>query len=303
MMATATRPSGQEPATRRKRRRNVSKPLGVALRVITLGLILGFLYIPIANLAQAAFNASPIGGFPIQWSDRWLRSMVANDTLIESVVVSLVLAAVSSVSATLVGGAAALAAWKRRSVWTRGFQPMLMVTLVVPWLILAVGMLLASAFVGLGRGWLSVYLGHVAVSLPYTTLIIGARLVLLDPRLEEAALVLGASPAAAFRRVILPLLGPGVVGALLVGFAMSFDNFPISYFLVPPGTPTLPVYIYTQVKQGFAPDVNVVSIIVFTVSLIAFLVAGRLVLLRPAGARSVEDATDAETALPAERVM
>jgi spermidine/putrescine transport system permease protein len=128
---------------------------------------------------------------------------------------------------------------------------------------------------GIPRNVATLFIGHVAVTLPYAVLVIGARLAGIDPQLEEAAYSLGAGPLYAFRRVTLPLIGPGVLAAALFSVAISFDNFILSYFLAPPGTPILPVEIYTAIRQGFTPTINAISTIVFVVSALLIFFAAR----------------------------
>ena len=96
-------------------------------------------------------------------------------------------------------------------------------------------------------------LGHVALSLPYVIIVVGARLSTFGPELEEAAATLGASPWQVLRKVTLPMIAPGVVAAALFAFAISFDQFVISYFLAPPGVSTLPVENLLGDSQGFYP--------------------------------------------------
>ncbi|MCL4862030.1 MAG: ABC transporter permease subunit, partial [Caldilineaceae bacterium] len=126
---------------------------------------------------------------------------------------------------------------------------------------------------------LTLYLGHVTVQLPYTILVISARLSGIDPALAQAAASLGARPWRVFWRITFPLALPGILAAALFAFVVSFDNFVISYFLAPPGVSTLPVEIYSAIRTGFTPEVNAISTIVFLVSAAAILLVGREVRL------------------------
>ena len=117
-------------------------------------------------------------------------------------------------------------------------------------------------WIGVGRGLHAMVLGHVALALPYVIVVVTARLRSFDPHLEEAARSLGATPWQATRRVTLPWIAPGMVAAALFAFAVSFDQFVISYFLAAPGVSTLPVEIYTAIRKGFTPEINAASTIV-----------------------------------------
>jgi spermidine/putrescine transport system permease protein len=128
-------------------------------------------------------------------------------------------------------------------------------------------MLIFFFWTGIGRGLHAIFLGHVALSIPYVIIVVGARLKTYGPALEEAAATLGANPWQTFWRVTLPVLSPSIVAASLFAFAVSFDQFVISYFLAPPGTSTLPVEIYTSIRKGFTPEINAISTLIIALSM------------------------------------
>jgi spermidine/putrescine transport system permease protein len=128
-------------------------------------------------------------------------------------------------------------------------------------------MLVLFFWIGIGRGLHAILLGHVALSLPYVIVVVGARLRSVGVTLEEAAATLGATPWQTFWRVSAPLMAPGVVAAALFAFAVSFDQFVISYFLAAPGVSTLPVEIYSAIRKGFTPEINAISTIIILVSM------------------------------------
>ena len=113
------------------------------------------------------------------------------------------------------------------------------------------------------------------IDAPGFGVVVGARLQSFGPTLEEAAATLGATPVQTFLRVTLPMIAPGVVTAGLFAFAVSFDQFVISYFLAPPGTSTLPVEIYTAIRKGFTPEINAVSSIIIVISMGLMLAVAR----------------------------
>jgi spermidine/putrescine transport system permease protein len=106
--------------------------------------------------------------------------------------------------------------------------------------------------------------------------VVGARLKSFGEALEEAAATLGASPWQTLWRVSLPVMAPGIVAAALFAFAISFDQFQISRFLAPPGVSTLPVVIYSAIRQGYTPEINAISTIIILVSMGLMLVIARL---------------------------
>ena len=157
----------------------------------------------------------------------------------------------------------------------RVLQVLLFPPIAIPWLITGTAMLIFFFGIGLGRGTPSVIIGHVALAVPYVVVVVLARLSTFDLTLEEAARSLGAGTWTVMRRVTLPWIAPGVVAGALFAFAVSFDQFVVSYFLSEPGDSTLPVLIYTAIRKGFTPEINAVSTIVIVVSMAIMLVAAR----------------------------
>jgi spermidine/putrescine transport system permease protein len=154
-------------------------------------------------------------------------------------------------------------------------QVLLFPPIAIPWLITGTAMLIFFFGVGLGRGTPSVILGHVSLALPYVIVVVTARLATLDRTLEEAARSLGASPWIVTRAVTLPWIAPGIVAGALFAFAVSFDQFVVSYFLSEPGDTTLPVLIYSAIRKGFTPEINAISTIIIVLSMAAMLIAAR----------------------------
>ncbi len=132
-------------------------------------------------------------------------------------------------------------------------------------------MLVFFYWTGIGRGLHAMILGHVALALPYVMLVIGTGIRTLKPELEEAALSLGSTPINAFFTVTLPLLLPSIIAASLFAFAVSLDQFVVSYFLAKPGVTTLPVEIYSSIRKGFTPEINAISTLLLGVSMILVL--------------------------------
>lgn len=252
-------------------RRRLSARLGR----VYLGLVLLFLYVPIAVMAAMSFNASKLYRLPIDWSLTWYGALAENDKLIDAALNSLWVAALTTVIATALGTAAALAFHRYDFKGKRLLQLLLFPPIAIPWLIIGTAMLVFFFWIGLGRGLHAMVLGHVALALPYVVVVVSARLRAFDPHLEEAARSLGASPWQVTRRVTLPWLAPGLVAAALFAFAVSFDQFVISYFLSAPGLSTLPVEIYTAIRKGFTPEINAVSTIVILLSMALLLGVAR----------------------------
>lgn len=253
--------------------------IGPLLTYIYLLAFLVFLYAPVLAMMAMSFNRSPLYALPIQLDLRWFRALMNNKRLIQATGNSIVLALANMATATVIGTSASLALARYQFKAKKVLSVLLVPPIAIPWLILAVSMLLFFQLLGLGRSLSSMYVAHVAVSLPYAILVITARLAGSDSSLEEAAMSLGANPVITFLRITFPLILPGVLAAALFSFTVSFDNFAISYFLAPPGVSTLPVEIYSAIRKGFTPEINAIATITFAVSMIMVLMADRLVRL------------------------
>jgi len=232
-----------------------------------LGLVLIFLYLPIAVMMLMAFNSSPLYELPFVFDTIWFEKLASNERLLTASLNSVVIASINAVVATALGTLAALAFARYSFRGKRLLQILLFPPITIPWLIIGTSMLVFFFWTGIGRGLHAILLGHVALSLPYVIVVVGARLAGHGPELEEAAATLGAKPRQVFFRITVPVLAPGIVAAGLFAFAVSFDQFVISYFLAPPGVSTLPVEIYTSIRKGFTPEINAISSIIILVSM------------------------------------
>ena len=249
---------------------------GAVFAGVWLALILGFLYLPIAVMVVMAFNESALYELPLEPSTIWFERLAGNERLIRASANSVGLALANTAIATALGTMAALAFARYTFRGRTLLRLLLFPPITIPWLIIGTAMLVMFFWIGIGRGLHAMLLGHVALSLPYVVVVVGARLASFGPELEEAAATLGANAWQTFRRVTLPMLAPGIVAAALFAFAISFDQFVISYFLAPPGVSTLPVEIYSAIRKGFTPEVNAVSSIIIVVSMGLVLLFARL---------------------------
>jgi spermidine/putrescine transport system permease protein len=242
------------------------------------GLLILFLYLPIALLAVFSFNDGlvhfPLAGF----TTRWYGRVFSNPALMTALQRSAVVALISSTVAVALGVLASFALLRRRFRGKAVASSLFFSPLVVPYLVFGISLLVLFAFVDkvlaeatgfyVGLGLHSVVIGHVVVSLPYTILTIMPLLERLSVSLEEAAHDLGASTWETFRRVTLPLLLPALVSSFLIAFTLSFDEFAIASFLA--GTqPTWPVFLYVQLRVASQlPVLVAVSSLILVASLL-----------------------------------
>ena len=240
-----------------------------------VGLILFFLYAPILVMAAMSFNASEFYQLPFSFTTDWYAKLAGNREILSAAWRSVWIAVIVTAIATSLGTAASVALFRYDFPGKRVLQVLLFPPIAIPWLITGTAMLIFFFGIGLGRGTPAVILGHVALALPYVIVVVSARLTSFDRTLEEAARSLGASPWQITRAVTVPWILPGIIAGGLFAFAVSFDQFVVSYFLSEPGDSTLPVLIYTSIRKGFTPEINAISTIIIAVSMGIMLLAAR----------------------------
>ncbi len=245
------------------------------LGLLWLALILFFLYAPIVVMAVMSFNKSQYYQLPFEFSMKWYDKLAGNAEILDAASRSVGIALITTVIATILGTAASVALFRFSFPGKRFLQVMLFPPIAIPWLITGTAMLIFFYGVGLGRGTPSVIIGHVALALPYVIVVVSARLATFDATLEEAARSMGADSWTVTRRVTLPWISSGIIAGALFAFAVSFDQFVVSYFLSEPGDSTLPVLIYTSIRKGFTPEINAISTIIIVISMAVMLVAAR----------------------------
>lgn len=242
---------------------------------VWLGLILIFLYAPILVMAAMSLNASPFYQLPFSFSLEWYDKMIGNSQILSAAARSIGIAVVTTLIATCLGTAASVALFRYDFPGKRVLQVLLFPPVAIPWLITGTAMLVFFFAIGIGRGTPAVILGHVALAIPYVIVTVSARLASFDITLEDAARSLGAGGWTILRRVTLPWIAPGILAGALFAFAISFDQFVVSYFLSEPGDSTLPVLIYTAIRKGFTPEINAISTVIIVISTAVMLLAAR----------------------------
>jgi spermidine/putrescine transport system permease protein len=240
-----------------------------------VGLTLLFLYAPVLVMAAMSFNTSEYYQLPITFTLDWYRALSRDTEIIDAALRSIAIALATTLLATAIGTSAAIALFRYDFPGKTLLQALLFPPIAIPWLIIGTAMLIFFFWVGIGRGTPAVLLGHVALALPYVIVVVSARLRTFDNRLEDAARSLGASAWQATRFVTLPWIASGVVAGALFAFAVSFDQFVISYFLARPGDETLPVVIYAAIRKGFTPEINAISTLIIGTSMAIMLLASR----------------------------
>jgi putrescine transport system permease protein len=252
---------------------------------LTLGF--AFLYLPILILVTYSFNASRLvtvwGGF----STEWYAALFRNEALLDAAWVTIRIALVSAVLATLLGTLAAVTLVRYGRFRGRAlFTGLVYAPMVMPEVITGLALLLLFVAIGFERGFWTVTLAHTTFALCFVTVVVQSRLVAFDRALEEAAMDLGATPLRTFLSVTLPLIAPAVVAGFLLAFTLSLDDLVIASFTSGPGATTLPMRIYSQVRLGVTPEINAASTIL--IGLVTLAVIAATVTTKHATLRSPE---------------
>ncbi len=245
----------------------------ICMKLYVLIMIL-FLYTPIVVLMIMGFNESRYNSLPFTFSTKWYKELAENSILLSAAENSFYLAIVTGIICVILATFFILGV-KALSRKTQSFcRSIMMMPMSIPWLIMGLSMLLMIRFIDLDKDLFFVVIGHVVISLPYAMLVLQARLQSIDPALEEMSLSLGASGLTTFRKITLPAIAPAMVAGGFLSFMISFDNFAISYFLMPAGVSTLPIEIQSSIKFGFTPEINAISTIIIGISLVCLAVVG-----------------------------
>lgn len=243
-------------------------------------LVLVFLYVPIAVLVAYSFNASRLNVLWEGFTLRWYAALWADRVLLDSLASSLWVAAWTTLLSVALGTAGACALHRFRYRGSRLIRTLVLVPMIAPEVILGVSLLALFVAVRLDLGYTTVVISHVTFCFPFVLVTVAARLAGLDPALEEAAVDLGATPLAAWRRVILPAIAPAIAAGALLAFTLSFDELIVTWFTASAGSRTLPLEVYGRVRKGLDPTLNAVSALFLVATLL--LVGGTELLRRRA---------------------
>jgi spermidine/putrescine transport system permease protein len=242
-----------------------------------MGLVLLFFYLPIVILVVNSFNASRFGsgwkGFSLIWYQRLLHApeiwAAARNTL--------VIAALVTVVALVLGTTSALALHRfAKSRLQRIHYTLIYTPLVVPEILMGISLLMAFVAARVSLGLFTIFLAHVTFCISYVALVVLGRLQDFDFAIVEAAQDLGAGWWATARRVLLPMLAPGLAAGGLLAFTLSVDDFVITFFVAGPGATTLPIRVYSMIKHGATPLINALSTILLVLTFTIVIVSQRL---------------------------
>lgn len=238
--------------------------------VVFAGLVYFFLYSPIIVMAIFSFNSGSVQSLPIEGlSTVWYDRLASDEAMKEALFFSAKVSVVAVVLSCVAGTGFALLFTRGRARGLPVLQALIALPFVMPGMVLGISMLLALRQVGIEPGYLAILISHITFITPVIIFVVSQRLRALDPTLEQASLDLGAGPFRTFVNVIFPSIRTSLIAAALLGFTVSFDEIIVTFF-VSGSEQTLPVHIWTLLRQGFSPAINAILTIiaVFSVTLI-----------------------------------
>ena len=244
-----------------------------------LGLGYLFLYLPIVALVLYSFNDSPLPNVWRGFTLKWYVALASDAELLAGLWLSLKIAFFTACGSVVLGTLAAFALVKYKRFTGRTlFGGMVNAPLVMPEVVVGLSLLLMLVSVqrALGfpeRGLLTIWLGHLLLGMAYAAVVVQARLLDMNPQLEEAAMDLGARPHQVFWLVTLPLIAQSLVSAWLLTFTLSLDDVVLSAFLSGPGSTTLPLVIFSRARLGLNPSVNAVATVFIVIVALGVVVA------------------------------
>lgn len=227
-------------------------------------IVYGVLFAPIAVLILFSFNSSKRNFIWRGFTLDWYPTLFADKELLGALWVTIQVALISVVVTTFLGTLLGLGlARMKQGRQAAASDTLILLPMVTPEIVTGLSLLLFFAMVfGANGSIIQIAVAHIAFSISYVAVIVRSRAVSLDPRMEEAARDLGASPREAFVHVTLPLVASAVAAGALMSFALSFDDLIITSFNAGVGSSTLPLYIYSRIKFGVTPEINAISTIV-----------------------------------------
>ena len=237
-------------------------------------MVLVYLFVPIAVVAVLSFN-KPEGKYNTSWNafslDGW-TNICGVPGVCESFMISIRIGIISTLIATVLGAMIAFALVRYRFRGRSSTNLLIFLPMTTPEVVMGASLLALFLNLRFPLGELTIIIAHIMFILSFVVVTVKARLQGMDPRLEEAARDLYAGPRATFRYVTLPLVAPGIAGAALLGFSLSFDDFIISFFNA--GTVvTFPIYIWGAAQRGIPVQVNALATLVFVIALLIVLLS------------------------------
>ncbi len=265
----------------KKRRRSGQRDLSYRTLAVITGLVLAFLYVPIATLMVFSFNSNKVMRLPLgDWTFEWYVKAFSNPQLIAAVGNSVIVAFAALAICIAIGVPTAIALARYDFPGKAIFRRLVILPITLPGIVTGVSMLSFFSQFGVELSLITVIIGHGTAFTAIVITSVFARLQRFDRRIIEASADLGARPLQTFWRVTLPNIRTSIIGSSLLVFTLSFDEIPVTFFLTGREN-TLPMYIWSAIRRGITPEINAIGTVIIVVSIV-LIVASIIIMTEPA---------------------
>ncbi len=239
----------------------------------TLAGCLVFFYLPLLVVVVGSFNNSRFGGAWRGFTWKYYSQLLADKEIWVCLENTIIIACASTVVCMVLGTLAAFALNRYHGKLQFFHNTLVYTPLVVPEILMGMSLLLFFVAMGVGLGMGTIFIGHVTFCISYVAMTVLGRLQDFDFTLIDAARDLGASSWTATRKILLPLIAPGIIAGGLLAFTLSLDDFVVTFFVSGTGSKTLPIYIYSSIKHGSPTKINALSTILLAVTFVGALIS------------------------------
>ena len=242
------------------------------LKRLYLALVFIFLYAPVIVLVVFSFNEGRTRGSWDGFSLVWYRTLLEDEAVLNAVRNTFFTAIVSTAVSTVIGTLGAIGISQMKMGPRRHLLALNKIPVVNPDIVMAVGLMVLFRTLEMDFGLVTLVLSHIAITVPYVVLSVLPKLRQMPSALPEAAMDLGATPAQAIFKVVIPQIRPGIITGALIAFTLSIDDFVISFFTTGNGVETVSTMVYSMARRGINPEINALSAIMFGIMLLLLVI-------------------------------
>lgn len=239
--------------------------------------IFAFLLIPVLIVVVTSFTPESFPTIPYDGiSFRWYGELLSDQQLLHALMVSSIVATFAAILSAIIGTIAAIGFVRAEFAYKQEISTIMLLPMIISPVITGIALVRYFDTIGVASGYPALVLGHTVLTLPFVFLLVRSELITYDQDLERASRVLGADPVTTFRYVTGPIISPAILAGGFIAFVVSFGEFTATQFLISPGTTTVPVIIYTMLRTGLTPTINVLSVVLIIVMLVLALLSRRM---------------------------
>ena len=246
----------------------------INLSAIVAVFVLIFLYLPITAVVGLSFNQSSNSLIWKGFSFDWYKTIWSNEPIMSSFQRTIFVAVVTTILSLIIGTTISIGLNKMKAGgFLRTFST---APAIVPDLVLAIGLLTTFSVISMSLSLTTVIISHTVFCTAFVVAVVLARIGLIDPSIEEASTDLGASAMNTLFKITIPQLMPSLIAGAVLSFTLSMDEFVIAFFTNGPETPTLPMVIYSMIRFGVTPEINVLGTLLLAISFVGVILAQRI---------------------------